>query len=300
MATVAFLGLGLMGTPMAGRLLANGHQVTVWNRTPAAAWPLAAAGARVAPNPAAATSGSEFAITMLADAAAVRDVLTGANGLVSAPPEVLIQMSTLGPAEATGLAAEVTSAGQRPAAFLDAPVLGSVPQARAGTLRILAGGGTATFDRSRGLLTALGEPVHVGPAGAGSALKSVVNAAVAPMVALLAESLALADALGLDEDLVLDELGRSRIGSLVERKRAAIQSGEFGADSRLALFAKDMRLVLESARASGVAMPIAAAALGRAEAAIADGLGSLDYSVLVAHSRPAGRPGLRAGPAASE
>lgn len=289
-----------MGAPMASRLLEDGHEVTVWNRTPAAARPLAAGGARVASSPAAATSGSEFAITMLADAAAVRDVLAGTGGLLSAPPEVVIQMSTLSPAEAIGLAAEFAAAGPPPVAFLDAPVLGSVPQARAGILRILAGGDAATFGRSRDLLAALGDPVHVGPAGDGSALKSVVNAAVAPMVALLTESLALADSLGLDEDLVLDELGRSRIGSLVKRKRAAIQSGEFGADSRLALFAKDMRLVLESAQESGVAMPIAAAALALADSAIADGLGPLDYSVLVGRSRPAGRPRLRAGPAASE
>jgi 3-hydroxyisobutyrate dehydrogenase len=289
-----------MGAPMASRLLDDGHQVVVWNRTPAAAGPLTAGGARVAPTPAAATSGSEFAITMLADAAAVRGVFTGADGLLSAPPEVLIQMSTLSPAEAVGLAAEAASAGPPPMAFLDAPVVGSVPQARAGSLRILAGGDAATFDRSRDLLAVLGEPAHVGPAGHGSALKAVVNAAVAPMVALLAESLALADSLGLDEDLVLDELGRSRIGPLVERKRAAIRTGQFGADSRLALFAKDMRLVLESARASGVAMPIATAALALADAAIADGLGALDYSVLVARSRMTDHLGLRAGPAAIE
>jgi 3-hydroxyisobutyrate dehydrogenase len=289
-----------MGAPMARRLLEDGHRVIVWNRTPGAAGPLTADGARAAPTPAAATRGSEFAVTMLADANAVRGVFTGADGLLSAPPEVLIQMSTLSPAEAVGLAAEAASVGPPPLAFLDAPVVGSVPQARAGSLRILASGDAATFDRSRDLLAALGEPAYVGPTGHGSALKSVVNAAVAPMVALLAESLALADSLGLDEDMVLDELGRSRIGPLVERKRAAIRSGEFGADSRLALFAKDMRLVLESAQASGVAMPIATAALAHAEAAIADDLGPLDYSVLVARSRMVGRPRLRASPAAIE
>ena len=289
-----------MGAPMASRLLENGHQVTVWNRTPAAAGPLTAGGARLAPTPAAAASGSQFAITMVADAVAVREVLGGDDGLLSTPPGVLIQMSTISPAETAGLAAEVRSAGPPPVAFLDAPVLGSVPQARAGCLRVLASGDRETFDRARDLLAAFGEPAYVGPAGHGSALKSVLNAAVAPMVALLAESLALADSLGLDEDMVLDELGRSRIGPLVERKRAAIRSGKFDADSRLALFAKDLRLVLDSARASAIPMPVATAALALAEAAMADGLGPLDYSVIVARSRPVNRPGRRAGPAAIE
>jgi len=172
-------------------------------------------------------------------------------------------------------------------------VLGSVPQAREGRLRILVGGSPRAFDRSRALLTALGEPVYLGPAGRASALKTVVNAAVAPMVALLAESLALADSFGLEEEMVLDELSRSRIGSLVERKRPAIRSGVFGADSRLSLFAKDMRLVVESGRASGLGMRMAAAALVLAEAAEAQGFGSQDYSVLVRHSRMAGRRRLR-------
>lgn len=283
MATVAFLGLGLMGAPMAARLVDAGHHVSVWNRTPAAAAPLASRGATIATTPASAAAECEFAITMLADAAAVRSVLTGTDGLLSAPPGTLIQMSTVSPADAEMLARLAGSAGSRPVAYLNAPVLGSVPQARAGTLRILASGQEQAFDSCRLLLGTLGEPVYLGPGSGAPALKLVANAAVAPMVALLAESLALAVSFGLDEKTVLEELGRTRIGSLIERKRAAIETGVFTADSRLDLFAKDMRLVAEAGQDRGLAMRMTVAALALAEAAVDEGLGPLDYSVLIGH-----------------
>jgi 3-hydroxyisobutyrate dehydrogenase-like beta-hydroxyacid dehydrogenase len=266
---------------MAVRLAEAGHQLTVWNRDPARRRALAGLGAATAATPAAAAAGCTAAITMLADATAVREVVGGQDGLLAGlagPPATLIQCSTVSPAELGGIAAMLPPS----VALLDAPVLGSVPQASAGELRILVGGDDETYQQARALLGLLGEPVHVGPVGAASAVKLVLNVANAPMMALLGEAIALGDALGLDEGLLLDELARSRIGPLVQRKRAAITSGRFPPDSRLGLFAKDMRLAVEAGQVYGLRMRMAAEAGTLAGEAVAAGLADLDYAALVA------------------
>ena len=179
--------------------------------------------------------------------------------------------------------------------LLDAPVLGSVPQAVEGSLRLLVGADDAVFARWSPVLTRLGEPVHVGPVPNGSALKQVLLAANAPMVALLAEAIALGERLGLDRALLLDELELSRIGVLVRRKRAMVETGRYPADSRLGLFAKDMRLIRKSGEDAGVPMTMVAAALGLADEAVAAGLSDQDYSVLIGHRLShlgPGHPGL--------
>jgi 3-hydroxyisobutyrate dehydrogenase-like beta-hydroxyacid dehydrogenase len=291
--TIAFLGLGLMGTPMATRLVEAGHQVTVWNRDPDKAVPLVARGAVAAATPAAAVVGCAAAVTMLADAAAVLDVLRGRDGMLAAPagvPATLVQCSTISPAELEGIAAALPSH----VSLLDAPVLGSIPQARSGGLRILVGGDQETYQRCRDLLGLLGEPVHIGAAGSASALKLVLNAAVSPMMALLGEALALSDAFGLEEELVLDELARSRIGPLVRRKRAAITTGQFPPDSRLRLFAKDMNLAVQAGRVQGLPMRMTAEAGLLAGEAVAAGLADLDYAALVAFLRGDHRNSARA------
>ncbi len=278
---VAFCGIGLMGGRMARRLLEAGIPVTAWNRDAARSGELARLGAAVADSPAAAATGAAVAITMLATPAAVREVVFGPGGIAAARPSVLIQMSTVSPGDTLGIR------GRLPAGvdLLDAPVLGSAPEAAAGRLRILAAGDPVVVDRCRPVLAPLGETVHVGPIGAGSALKQVVNAAVAPMVALLAEAVALGGRLGLDQGLVLDELERSRIGPLVRRKRSRIERGEYPADVRLVTFGKDMRLVERAGQERGVPMRMAATARELADEAVAAGLGQFDYSVLVEHAR---------------
>jgi 3-hydroxyisobutyrate dehydrogenase-like beta-hydroxyacid dehydrogenase len=295
MATIAFLGLGLMGTPMAAALLRAGHQVTVWDRDPAKTAGMAESGAVPAATPLAAALAAPVVITMLSDAMAVRGVLTGPDGVAAGRPDVIIQCSTVSPAELTGIATSLPQG----TLLLDAPVRGSVPQARAGELRIFVGGELQAYQRYRDVLTALGEPVHVGPAGHASAVKLVLNAATAPMIALLGEALALGDALGLSEQLMLDELAGTRIGPLVERKREAITTGRFPPDSRLALFAKDMRLVVDTARQRGVPMELASAVCGLAEQAARAGTADLDYAALVAvlrgrHPAPPRKPSTTA------
>jgi 3-hydroxyisobutyrate dehydrogenase-like beta-hydroxyacid dehydrogenase len=277
--SVAVCGLGLMGLPMTQRLLASDIRTTVWNRSPDAVRAAVAGGARVAATPAAAAAQADLVITMLASPAALFDVVSGPDGIAAAPPRALAQTGTVGCEQMTALS------GRLPAGWdlLDAPVLGSVPQAVDGSLRLLVGADDAVFARWSPVLSRLGEPVHVGPVPNGSALKQVLLAANAPMVALLAEAIALGERLGLDRTVLLDELEQSRIGALVRRKRAMIEAGRYPADARLSVFAKDMRLIRESGEDGGVPMTMVASALGLAEQAVAAGLSDQDYSVLIGH-----------------
>ena len=269
-----------MGTRMAARLLERGHDVIAWDRDPVKVGRLTDLGARAAATPATAAT-APLVITMLSDFAAVREVALGPGGLRTGPLTALAQMSTLAPAQTRQLHEQLgTGIG-----LLDLPVAGSVDAAAKGTLRLFAGGDPGLLEQCRPVLGELGQLVHVGDVGAGSALKLVLNAAVAPMVALLAEALLLADRNGLDEVFVLDELSRSRIGPLVDRKREKLLTRRFDPDSKLRLFAKDMDLVVSAGDASGVDMSLASAALRLARAAEAAGLGESDYSVLAHHLR---------------
>lgn len=277
---IAFCGLGRMGVPMAARLLA-GHELRVWNRTPGKAGSLVDAGATEASSPAEAAAGAEVVITMLADPAAVDDVVSGA-GLRSGT--TLIEMSTIGPDAVRSLAARLPEGVD----VLDAPVLGSIPQATEGTLKIFVGGDAGVFERRRPVLEAMGTPRHLGPLGAGAAMKLVANSTLGALMTGLAEALALADGLGLEESDVLDILSESPIGVTAKGKRPLIESGVYTPNFTLALAAKDLRLVTEAAEAAGVELRLAAAARSWLERADEHGLGDLDYSAVIADVR--GRP----------
>jgi 3-hydroxyisobutyrate dehydrogenase-like beta-hydroxyacid dehydrogenase len=276
---VAVCGLGLMGLPMANRLLAAGFRTIVWNRSPARVGPAAERGAEVAATPAQAAARADLVITMLASPEALFEVVSGPDGIARGAPKALAQAGTVGCGHMTALAARLPGGCD----LLDAPVLGSVPQAADGTLRLLVGAEDAAFARWSPLLAPLGDPVHVGPVPNGSALKHVINAANAPMVALLAEAVALGEGLGLDRTLLLDELERSRIGALVRRKRTMVETGRYPADSRLGLFAKDLRLARQAGDAAGTPLSMVTAALRLAEEAVAAGLAEQDYSALIGY-----------------
>jgi 3-hydroxyisobutyrate dehydrogenase len=286
--SVAVCGLGLMGLPIAHRLLASGFRTTVWNRSPDAARSAAARGARVAATPAEAAAQADLVITMLASPGALFEVVLGPDGVAAGAPRALAQTGTVACDDIAALAARLPEGCD----LLDAPVLGSVPQAADGNLRLLVGADESVFTRWSPVLARLGEPVHVGPVPSGSALKHVHLAANAPMVALLAEAIALGERLGLNRALLLDELELSRIGALVRRKRGMIEAGRYPADARLGLFAKDMRLVRRSGDDAAVPMTMVAAALALAEEAVTAGLAGSDYSVLIGHrlGRPDGEP----------
>ncbi|MEH1013500.1 NAD(P)-dependent oxidoreductase [Micromonospora sp. CPCC 206060] len=283
MTRIAFLGLGRMGVRMAGRLVAAGYQVTVWNRTPERATPLAEAGARVAATPAAAVVGAELVITMLTGPEAVEAVLFGADGAAGALADgaVLVDMSTIGPDAVTALA------GRLPAgvAFADAPVQGSTPAAEAGELTILFGGEEHILDRVRPVLAVLGSVQHTGPVGSGAAVKLIVNIALCSSFALVGEALALGDRLGVGTEQTLEALAGTAVGKLVPRVRARLADPELPTQFSLGLAEKDLRLALANgARADGVV----AGAAARYAAGLDAGLGDRDISALLAHLRQAG------------
>jgi 3-hydroxyisobutyrate dehydrogenase len=283
MARIAFCGLGVMGLPMATRLAAAGHQVRVWNRTPGRDAGAVAAGATAATTPAEAASDADAAITMLAGPESLDEVVFGPDGLAATlrPGAALIDMSTVGPDAIQALHQKL--AGR--VAVLDAPVTGSAPHAAAGTLRIMVGATAEEFARWREVLAPMGEPVHVGPPGTGAAVKLVVNSATAALTSLLAEALALADRLGVDQGVALDALAASPMGIIVERTRARIETGSYPPAFKLALAAKDLRLAVGLAAGRGLELRLAQAAGSRLQAADRDGLGELDFSAVVAHLR---------------
>jgi 3-hydroxyisobutyrate dehydrogenase-like beta-hydroxyacid dehydrogenase len=279
---VAFLGLGAMGRPMARRLAEAGHDVRVWNRSPGRDADLLATGATAARTPAEAASGVGVAITMLADPAALEAVLFGPNGVAEtlAPDAALVEMSTVGPSAVLDVAARLA-----PRAVLDAPVLGSVPQATAGALQILVGGDPAVLARHAELLGALGTVRHVGGPGAGAAVKLVANAATISALAGLGELLAFTDRAGIDGGAVLDALASGPLASFVERWRGRIEAPPPAADFRLALARKDLGLVLDEAGRVGIRAGVAEAAIRRLDEAAAAGLGDADLGAVVAAVR---------------
>ncbi len=280
MAKIGFLGTGSMGRPMAARLLGAGHDVTVWNRTPERARPLEQAGATVAGTPAEAARGAEFVFTMLADGAAVDDVLFGQDGAaaVMSPGTLVVEMSTIGPAGVRrireGLPVEVD--------LIDAPVMGSTLRAEAGELVIVAGGSEDAFQRARELLEVLGHPRRVGELGAAAALKLVMNSTLGPMLVAIGEGLALGRALGLDEGTVLDAMEAGYLAPLVKLKRQMIETGQFPAQFKLSLAAKDFGLAADAARGAGVVLRGLELSRRLLDQATAAGLGDQDYAALIA------------------
>ena len=286
MTRVAFCGLGRMGVPMAARLVDAGHDLTVWNRTPERAAPLVERGAHQAGSPAAAASGADVVFTMLADPSALEQVVLGPDGLAEglAPGGALVDMSTVGPGAVRSLAGRLPDGVD----MLDAPVLGSVPQATEGTLKIFVGGDEGVVERCRPLLEAMGTPRRLGPLGSGAAMKLVANSTLGALMCGLGEALALADALGLDEAAVLDILVESPIGATAKSKRPLIESGQYRPNFGLGLAAKDLGLVTAAAEQAGLELRLAPGARAWFEEAAAAGLGDLDYSAVIARMR--GRP----------
>jgi len=279
MAKIAFLGLGLMGSPMAARLLHEGHDLTVWNRTPEGAKALLDQGAAAAPSPAKAAAGADVVITMLATPEALENVVFGEDGLAQSlsSGQIFIEMSTVGPQTIGKIAPRLPDG----VTLVDAPVLGSIPQATGGTLEVFVGAKDDIFERVRPLLAALGNVRHVGGPGAGASIKLVVNLTLGAAMTTLGEALALGRAFSLDRGTLLDILEGSPIGNTVKGKRERIESGHYPPNFKLALSEKDLRLVNGAAEEAGVELRVAPAA----HTWFADAVplfGDLDYSAVVA------------------
>jgi 3-hydroxyisobutyrate dehydrogenase-like beta-hydroxyacid dehydrogenase len=279
MSTVAVVGLGRMGSRIARRLLDAGYPVIVWNRTPAKAEELVAHGADQVAMPAEAARRADAVLTMLADAAALRAVTKGADGIAAGVDDAttVIEMSTVGPPAISRLAAALP-AGR----LLDAPVLGSLPEAEAGKLRIFVGGPDELVEEWTPLLSVLGSPLHVGPLGAGAAAKLVANTTLLGTLGVLGEALALADGLGLSRDTAFEILASTPLAAQAERRRPSLESGDYPARFSLSLARKDGDLIAEAAAAAGVNLRLAQAVRSWLREADEAGLGDSDYSAVLA------------------
>jgi 3-hydroxyisobutyrate dehydrogenase/2-hydroxy-3-oxopropionate reductase len=278
MTAVAWIGLGAMGSRMAARIRDAGHELVVWNRTREKAEEL---GAAIAASPREAAERADVVFTMLADPHALRAVTEGDDGLRAGLRQgsVLVDMSTVGP-QAVAELAERMPAG---VSLLDVPVLGSLPQAEAGTLKLFAGGDDAAFERVAPLLETLGETLRTGPLGSGAVAKLVANATLVGTMTLLGETLALADALGLPRDTAWKVLAETPLAAQAERRRPAVESGDYSPRFKLSLARKDAELVEEAGEARGIDLPALSAAREHLAAAEAAGLGGEDYVAVIKH-----------------
>ncbi|MFN4237915.1 MAG: NAD(P)-dependent oxidoreductase [Vogesella sp.] len=261
MTDIAFLGLGAMGSRMAVRLLKAGHQVTVWNRSPAAALPLTKLGAQVAATPAEAARHARFVIAMVRDDDAARDVwLHPQTGALAgmAPGTVAIDSSTLSPQCSMELAAKMEQSGMQ---FLEAPVSGSRPQAEAGQLIYFVGGDATTVELARPVLAEMGQAIHaLGPVGVAAFTKLATNALLGVQVTAMAELVNMLKHAGLAPASVLDAVAATVVCSPFAKRAAdSMLAEDFSPQFPVDLVEKDFAYVLACAASADAAPTLAAA-----------------------------------------
>ncbi|WP_353358114.1 NAD(P)-dependent oxidoreductase [Mycobacterium sp.] len=298
--TVAVLGTGTMGAPIARNLLHAGFNVRVWNRTLAKAAVVGVDAHRTS-TPAEAADGADVLITMLTDGAAVEHVMTGPTGALSMLPSgaIWIQMSTIGAEWTDRLASLVT---RHDVAFVDAPVSGSSRAAEEGELVILASGATTVRPRVEPIFDVLGhQTLWLQSTGDGSRLKLALNNWLAVLVEGMVETLTLSEALGLDPHLLLEAVGDGPMASdYALAKGIAMLNGEFVPGFPLRHATKDAELALSAAHRHGVELPLTSALLPRWYEAIAGDHGDDDVaSAVTAAATTASPPGNRLTVAAS-
>jgi 3-hydroxyisobutyrate dehydrogenase-like beta-hydroxyacid dehydrogenase len=282
MSRLAFVGLGAMGSRLARRLLAAGHQVSGWNRTPAKARHLVAAGLTLAPSPRAAADGAEAVFTMVTDDTALRAVALGPDGVIAGlgPHAVLVEMSTVSPAVVRELEGPVTARG---AAVLDVPVSGSTITVERGEASFMAGGDAAALERVRPWLLAMGTAItHVGPLGFAKTMKVASNLGLAVQMLAFSEAVLLAEKAGIARERAVEALLKSVIASPMVKYRGPFVLGQMppGAWFKVAMIQKDLQLALDAARASGVPLPLTAVAQEWMTAARGLGLGDYDFAIV--------------------
>jgi 3-hydroxyisobutyrate dehydrogenase-like beta-hydroxyacid dehydrogenase len=280
---VAFLGLGIMGAPMAGHLCRAGFDVIACNRTRERAEELAeASGARLAATPAEASAEAEVTVTMVVDGPQVEEVLFGEQGAASTmgAGHLAIDMSTIPPATARALAERLA---ERDVGFLDAPVTGSRPKAEDGTLTIMVGGDEAALERARPLFEAMGDViVHAGPIGHGQAVKLLNNTVAASNAAALAQAIAAARKLGVDLDALVRVMAAgSGNSTMLGLKAAPMIEHDFEPLFKLEHMLKDVRHLLGAAREAEVEMSVAEAALRLYSEAAASGPEGRDFAAII-------------------
>jgi 3-hydroxyisobutyrate dehydrogenase len=303
--TIAFIGLGAMGAEMAGNLARAGFKLRLYNRSPQRLQPLVAAGATGCTSPAEAVRGAAFVVSMVADDQATRQVMLGSDGVFAgaAAGTVIIDSSTNTPAMAREAAA---AAAARRVHYLDAPVSGSILQARGRELVFMIGGDANDVAKAAPVLQAMGRMHrHMGASGAGATIKLINNMLSGTTSAALAESMAVAEAAGLDPALTLEVLGEGAAGSrLVRTKIPKMLGRDFSPQFQLALMEKDLRYFLALAQEMDCPTPLASVVRSQYQSARRADLGRLDVAALFLHvtgqappgdGTPAADPGSPAG-----
>jgi 3-hydroxyisobutyrate dehydrogenase/2-hydroxy-3-oxopropionate reductase len=272
---VAFLGLGIMGRPMAANMAKAGHEVTVWNRTPGKE----VEGARTASSPAQAARGVEVVWMCVSDTEAVENVLFGPQGVDESLAEgmIVVDSSTISPSATRRFAERVGAKGVQ---YVDAPVTGSKVAAEAGTLLFMVGGEETAIEALKPLFAATGKKIfRMGETGKGEAAKLVMNLQIALIYEGFAEALTLATKLGVDTETLLPLVMASMVRSgVVEYKAPFILNRDFTPNFPLRLMHKDLRLALEAAKEARVKLPGLETVEEIYEMATEDGHQDLDYA----------------------
>jgi 3-hydroxyisobutyrate dehydrogenase len=282
MATIAALGTGVMGAPMARNLARAGHDVRAWNRSPEKAQALRDDGVDVCDDPASAATGADVVLTMLADAEAVLDVAGQAD---LAEGQIWWQASTIG---IDGIEQCAAVAEETGATLVDAPVLGTRMPAEEGKLLVLASGPDEALDACAPFFDAVGQrTMRLGPAGSATRLKLAVNTWVLAVTQGTAETIAFAQALGLDPAWVFEALEGGALDLPYFRMKGKLMlDEEFPTSFALALAAKDARLVVEAAERHGADLPMVRAIAERFAEATEAGHGDEDMAATYRLSRP--------------
>ena len=298
--TVGFVGLGSMGLPMAANIAAAGFPLVVWNRTASKAETLAArCEARVAASPAALAAEADVVITMVTDGDVLLDLYAGSGGMVQSlrTGTVCVDMSTISPGQAIGLARTVAGAHS---SFVDAPVSGSVALAEAGTLTVMAGGEARDVETVQPVLEAMSARIyHMGPVGSGATIKLAVNSIVYGLGQAVSEALVLAEAAGIERDRAYEVFANSAIAApfVHYRQPAFLEPGEVPVAFRMVLARKDLDLALDLATDVGASLPQGELNRTVIRKAIEAGFGDHDMSAVAQYlrtERSGGGP--RAGP----
>ena len=279
---IGFIGLGIMGKPMAANLIKAGHELVVSAHNEAAASELAQLGASTARTPREIAAQVELLITMLPNSPQVRDVALGPDGIVGGarPDLIYVDMSSIAPAVAQEVAQTL---GERGVKMLDAPVSGGEPKAIDGTLSIMVGGDREAFDQVHDVLAAMGSSVvHVGDIGAGNTTKLANQVIVALNIAAVSEALVLAQKAGVAPGAVVEAIRGGLAGSAVlEAKAPMMLAHEFKPGFRINLHIKDLNNAMDTSEDIGAPLPLTAAVLDVLRLLDAEDHGGEDHSGLV-------------------
>ena len=278
---IGFIGLGIMGKPMAGNLLKAGYPLTVHNKSQDPVEELVRAGARAASSSRELAEGAEVVITMLPDSADSERVILGEKGVLEGEREgsIIIDMSSIAPLVSQRIAAE---AAKKNVDMLDAPVSGGQPGAVAGTLAIMVGGRQEVFEKCLPILSAMGKSVvRVGEVGAGNFVKLANQIIVAANIAAISEAFVLAQKAGIDPELVFQAIRGGLAGSnALEAKAPLIMARNFNPGFRIRLHQKDLHNALLTGKDLGVPLPVTALVQQMLGALINKGRGDMDHSAI--------------------